>query len=93
MQRVAWLGQSSVIAVMLKVENVYIDFTPSLLDIAKSTKSYDLAKIIMNSSGFSEKLAQVTGNTCYMYKLIEEKNPIIQACLFSNPDMIVPEQF
>lgn len=93
MQRVAWLGQSSVIAVMLNVENVCIDFEPSLLDIAKSTRNYDLAKIIINSTGFDEKLANVTGNTCYMYKLILEKNPIIQASLFSNPNMIIPEQY
>lgn len=52
MQRIAWLGQSSVIAVMLEVENVFIDFEPSLLNIAKSTKNYDLAKIIINSNGF-----------------------------------------
>jgi hypothetical protein len=77
MQRVAFLGQSSVIDVMLKIENVHTDFEPSLLDIAKSTKNYDLAKIIINSDGFESKLQKVEGNTCFMYKLILEKNPII----------------
>ena len=61
---------------MLEVENVFIDFEPSLLNISKSTKNYDLAKIIINSTGFDEKLAKVTGNTCYLFKLVQEKNPI-----------------
>ena len=34
-QRVAKLGQSSIIAKMLKVEGVVLDFKPSLLDIAQ----------------------------------------------------------
>jgi hypothetical protein len=31
----------------------------------------------MNSDGLESKLQKVEGNTCYMYKLILEKNPII----------------
>ena len=89
----AKLGQSSVIDVMLKIDNLCLDFSPSLLDIAKTTKNYDIAKILINSKGFDEKLAEVTDNTCYLYKLIKEKNPIIQASLFSNPNIIMPEHF
>ena len=90
-QRVAKLGQSSVIAVMLQLDNLFLEFEPTLLDIAKSTKNYEIAKLLINSKGFDEKLAEVTQNTCYLYKLILEKNPIIQASLFSNPNMIIPE--
>lgn len=34
-QRIARLGQSSVIEAMLQIDNIYLDFKPSLLDIAK----------------------------------------------------------
>lgn len=92
----AKLGQSSVIAVMLKIDNIVLDFKPSLMDIARNTKNYDIAKLLINSKDYDKQLASVNDNLCYMYKLLEqdlkdERNPIIQASLFSNPDIIVPE--
>lgn len=81
-QKVANIGQSSAIAVMLDIDGVVLDFKPSLLDIARATKNYDIAKLIVNSKNFHKELAKVEDNLCYMYKLIEqelkeEKNPII----------------
>ena len=79
---------------MLTIENLYLGFKPTLLDIAKSTKNYDIAKLIICSKAFENQLAQVTDNQCFMETLIKvEKNPIIQACLFSNVNIIVPEQY
>lgn len=83
---------------MLQIEGVVLDFKPSLLDIARTTRNYDIAKLVVNRKDFNKELAKVEGNLCYMYKLIEqdlkqEKNTIVQASLFSNPDIIVPEQY
>jgi len=81
---------------MLKIDNIVLDFKPSLMDIARNTKNYDIAKLLVNSKDYDKQLASVNDNLCYMYKLLEqdlkdERNPIIQASLFSNPDIIVPE--
>ena len=61
-QKVAKLGQSSVIAIMLQIDNVVIDFKPSLMDIARMTKNYDIAKLLVNSKNYDKKLAAVDDN-------------------------------
>lgn len=47
---------------MLTIENLYLGFKPTLLDIAKSTKNYDIAKLIICSKAFENQLSQVTDN-------------------------------
>lgn len=78
---------------MFKIEGLYLDFSPSLLEIAQSIKNYDLAKLIINRKGYEAELAKVEDHYCKMATLVEEKNPVILQALFSNPNIIVPEQY
>lgn len=92
-QRVAKLGQSSIVREMLKIKDVYLDFKPTLLEIAEERNDYELAKLVFNQDGIMDKLKTVSDNVSFMEKLIQKSSPVIFKALFSNPNIIVPEYF
>lgn len=47
---------------MLNIENIVLDFKPSLMDIARKNKDYELGKLIVNSNSFSQQLATIQSN-------------------------------
>jgi len=59
---------------MFKIEGLYMDISPNLLEIATEMKDYDLMKLVFNKEGFEEKLRSVKNNVCFMETLITE-NP------------------
>lgn len=82
LQEIARLNQSSVVGEILQIKDkdIYLDFKPTLFEIAEETKNYELAKLMINQDGFMDQLAKVNDNQCYMHDLIENVkgvNPIV----------------
>jgi len=78
----------------LKIEGVNQDFKPSLFDIAKEVNNYEIVKMIMGVPEFRKTLGKVTENECYLHELLTTKHePIVTMGLFSNPDVVICEQY
>ena len=71
-----------------------LDFKPDLFEIGQEINDYDLVKLVMSQPGFKESLAKVDDNYCYLYKLLKQvKTPVVTMALFSNPEVIICEQY
>lgn len=78
----------------MEIEGVHTDFKPDLFEIAKEINDYNIVKLVMNKPEFKEKLGVVEDGECYLYKLLTHvKIPIVTMGLFSNPDIIICEQY
>lgn len=78
----------------MKIEGVNQDFKPSLFDIAKEVNNYEIVKMIMGVPEFRKTLGKVTENECYLHELLTTKHePIVTMGLFSNPDVVICEQY
>ena len=94
LQEIARLDQCCVVKAIIDIDDVNIDFKPTLFDIAQEINSYDLIKLVMGRPGFKESLANVKNNECYMYTLLKKTNlPIVTMGLFSIPCFVMCEQY
>ena len=79
---------------IIDIEGVNTNFRPSLFEIGQEISDYELVKLIMNRPGFKESLAKVDDNYCYLYDLLTKvKSPVVTMALFSNPEVIICEQY
>lgn len=49
---------------------------------------------MVNKPSFTESLHKVSDNECYLFELLTKlKSPIVTMALFSNPEVIICEQY
>lgn len=78
----------------MAIDGLYLDFKPSLFEIAQETDNQDLVTLIASTDKFRDSLKNVSDNVSYMaHLLLDQPIPAVTMGLFSNPKITVCEQY